>query len=89
MGGSETEQFLTHLAAVKNVTIRQMSIKTGIHKNFDPHTLRHSFATYLLEAGYDIRTMHELLGRKDVNTTMIYIHVLNSEPTPVRSPLDE
>ena len=69
-------------------SIKAAVARTGLSKPATPHTLRHSFATHLLEDGYDIRTVQELLGHSDVRTTMIYTHVLNRGGRGVRSPAD-
>jgi site-specific recombinase XerD len=68
--------------------VKQAIRQAGLEKRGSCHTLRHSFATHLLEDGYDIRTVQELLGHKDVKTTMIYTHVLQRGGRGVRSPLD-
>jgi len=68
--------------------VRDAVSRAGLTKRATCHTFRHSFATHLLEAGYDIRTAQELPGHNDVKTTMIYTHVLNRGPAGVRSPVD-
>jgi len=76
-----------HITVIQRA-VRDAARASGVTKKVGPHTLRHTFATQLLEAGYDIRTIQELLGHRDVRTTMIYTHVLNRGGHGVRSPLD-
>lgn len=75
-------------ATILQRKVKEAARRAGITKHVACHTFRHCFATHLLESGYDIRTIQELLGHKDVRTTMIYTHVLNKGGRGVRSPMD-
>ncbi len=87
---SEREEWRRHHLheSVIQKAVKRAAHKAGISKKVGPHTFRHCFATHLLEDGYDIRTVQELLGHANVKTTMIYTHVLNKGGQGVRSPLD-
>ncbi len=85
-GGQERRHHV-HPSALEKQLRRAVS-KSGVHKKVSCHTFRHTFATQLLESGYDIRTVQELLGHNDVKTTQIYTHVLNRGGNAVKSPAD-
>ena len=90
INGKTKEQGRHHIdESLVQKAVREAVAKAGLTKRATCHTFRHSFATHLLESGSDIRTIQELLGHRDVKTTMIYTHVLNRGPGGVRSPLDE
>jgi len=68
--------------------VKAAAFKAGIPKRVSPHTLRHTFATHLLQANFDIRQIQQMLGHSDIRTTMIYTHTIRSEMKPLKSPLD-
>jgi integrase len=80
--------FASSFESVPQRALREAARQVGLIKPANPHILRHSFAIRLSEAGYDIRTIQELLGHRDVSTTMIYTHVLNRGGRGVASPAD-
>jgi len=87
--GTTKEQGRHHIdESLVQKAVRDAVAKAGLTKRASCHTFRHSFATHLLESGSDIRAVQELLGHRDVKTTMIYTHVLHRGPTAVRSPLE-
>ena len=83
-----TRRHHIHAQSIQNMVKKAVRV-ARINKHVGCHTFRHSFATHLLEDGYDIRTVQELMGHKDVRTTMIYTHVMNKGPLAVKCPADK
>jgi integrase len=80
-------RYRVHASVVQKAVARAGRL-AGVTKRLSPHVMRHSFATHLLEDGYDIRTVQTLLGHRDVRTTMVYLHVMNRGALGVKSPMD-
>jgi site-specific recombinase XerD len=87
MSSTRRPEAPTGLSVVQKAVARAGRL-AGVTKRFSPHVMRHSFATHLLEDGYDIRTVQTLLGHRDVRTTMVYLYVMNRGVLGVKSPMD-